>query len=217
MIPPSPTARLLALAIALVAAGAVVLNSHLGLQRNPSNDWLAEAWRSGRYFTVLTTSMAALVFARVAVTGRLSPGWAGGITLWCAIVGIVYHALLARDLSGLRFWVDHAMHSAVPLAVAGWWLAFAPKEGLRWRHAAFWLGWPALYMAYALIRGEIDGRHPYFFLDPPRIGWAQVLIWIAALGLVFWLAGLGLVALGRRLSPARPRPADGGPAGPPPR
>ncbi|WP_425098078.1 Pr6Pr family membrane protein [Tropicibacter sp. S64] len=210
-------ARVLAALIALLAAASVVMNSYLGLLRHPDGGVLAEAWRSGRYFTILTTSIVALTFARVALTGRLSQGWAGGIALWCAIVGIVYHALLARELSGLRLWIDHGMHTAVPLGVAAWWLAFAAKDALNYRHALYWLGWPGLYMAYALLRGEVDGRHPYFFLDPPLIGWPKVLMWIPTLALVFWLAGMGQIWIAKRLSRGRPDRADAGPSGLQPR
>lgn len=204
----TPQARAVALLIACLAAVTVGMNSALGLARHPDLGIFGEAWRSGRYFTTLTTTLVAVAFFRLALTGRLSQGWAAGIALWCAIVGIVYHALLARDLSGLRYWIDHGMHTAVPLAVASWWLAFGFKDALRFRHAAYWLGWPGLYMAYALLRGEIDGRHPYFFIDPPRIGWPNVLVWIGILALVFWLAGLAQVWLAQRFSRVRPHPED---------
>ena len=213
----SRNARITAALIAVLAWAVLVLHVQVGLERRP--DWTVwqELWRTGRYFTVLTNALAAATLTAVAAGWRVPSGWAAGLTLWMVIVALVYHGLLARDFAGLRWWTDQGLHTAVPGALVLWWLAFAPKTGLRAIHALWWLVWPGLYMVYALVRGEVDGRHPYFFIDPPLIGWGQVLLWIAGLGLVFWLFGLGTVALARRLSSDRPRRAGDGHAGPQPR
>ncbi|WP_168797886.1 Pr6Pr family membrane protein [Pacificoceanicola onchidii] len=204
----SSRARLVAALIALTAAVTLATHINIGLTRHPDRTLFVELWRTGRYFTILTTFMVVVLFARVAFSGRLTQGWAAGIALWTAIVSIVYHALLARELSGLRLYVDHGMHTVIPIAVALWWLAFAQTSALRYTHSAWWLLWPGLYMGYALLRGEIDGRHPYFFLDPPLIGWPKVLMWIPTLALVFWVSGLGLIWLGRRINRDRPDRED---------
>jgi hypothetical protein len=212
----SPRARFLAALLALLGWAVLVTHVRLGLERHPQASLWQEIWRTARYFTILTNALAAGTLTAVGFGWRPPAGWAAGLALWMGITGVVYHALLAMDLTGLRWWTDQGLHTAGPLALFLWWLGFAPKSGLRWRHALLWVGWPALYMGYALIRGGIDGRHPYFFLDPPRLGWEMVLVWIAALGLLFWLSGLAMVALGRALSRARPPRADGALAGPPP-
>lgn len=209
----SPAARITAAAICLLALAALGLQLYVGLERNPARPVPVEIWRQARYFTNLTNLMIVVGFAAMALSGRARQGWCAALTLWILIVGVVYHALLARELSGLRWLSDAALHTGVPAAVTAWWLAFAPKSELRLMHSAQWLGWPALYLSYALLRGEIDGRHPYFFVDPPRIGWDGVGLWSLALGLAFWIGGLGVVALGRCLSRARPHREDGGPDG----
>lgn len=170
-----------------------------------------------RYFTILTTVIVVLRYTRIALLGRASAAWTGAITLWALIVGAVYHGLLARELSGLRFLADQLLHTAVPIAVALWWLAFGPKAALRPVHALWWLLWPATYALYALGRGTFLDRYPYFFVDPTRQGWDGVALWLAGLGAVFWLAGIGLVALGRWLSRARPRSEDAARGDPRPR
>ncbi|SMX40603.1 Pr6Pr family membrane protein [Maliponia aquimaris] len=213
----SRIARLFAACLAVLAWVTLCLYVQVGLERRPHWTLWQELWRTGRYFTFLTNVLTALTATAVAFGWRVGAVWITGLTLWMVIVGVVYHTLLAREFSGLRWWTDQGLHTAVPVALLLWWAAFAPKAGLAWRHAALWLTWPGLYMAYALIRGEIDGRHPYFFLDPPLIGWPKVLMWIGVLGAVFWLAGLGAVMLGQRLSRVRGSPAGDGPAGPRPR
>ncbi|CAN0587554.1 unnamed protein product, partial [Ectocarpus sp. 12 AP-2014] len=130
-----------------------------------------------------------------------------------AIVGAVYHGLLARDLEGLRFWADQGLHTVLPVVTVLWWLTVAPKAGLRPVHAVWWLVWPGLYLMYALIRGEVDGRHPYFFVDPPLIGWPMVAVWCLGLGAVFWLGGLAIVAVTQRVIRAPVDPEGGGPDG----
>lgn len=213
----SKPARLFAALLACLAWVTLYHYVQIGLDRRPHWALWQELWRTGRYFTFLTNTLTALTATWIALGGRISSVWVTGLTLWMAIVAVVYHTLLARDYTGLRWWTDQGLHTAIPLALVLWWGVFAPKAGLAWRHAAMWLGWPGLYMGYALIRGEIDGRHPYFFIDPPLIGWPKVGMWIGLLGLVFWLAGLCVVALGRALSRDRVRPADDGPADPRPR
>ncbi|MGR3270098.1 hypothetical protein DU478_10665 [Thalassococcus profundi] len=203
--------------IALLTWAVLVMHVQVGLDRRPHWTLWQELWRTGRYFTILTNALTAATMTAVAAGWRVPAGWAAGLTLWMGIVALVYHGILSRDLSGLRWWTDQGMHTAVPAAVGLWWWACAPKDGLRRLHAVWWLGWPALYLAYALVRGEIDGRHPYFFIDPPRIGWDMVALWILGLGLVFWLFGLGMVALARWISSDRPRPAGAVPADPRPR
>ncbi|ETX26939.1 hypothetical protein RISW2_17440 [Roseivivax isoporae LMG 25204] len=197
--PMTHAARMSAALLALAAIATLVWHVQLGLDRNPGRTLAVELWRTGRYFTILTVALTGALFAAAALRGRMAAGMAGGLALWMAVVGIVYHVLLARELSGARLVVDQMMHTVLPIAVALWWVACADKAGLAARHALWWLAWPGLYCAYALGRGALDGRHPYFFLDPARIGWPQVALWIVALGGVFWIGGLGLVALARRI------------------
>ncbi len=207
------THRLTALLIAALALGALLLQVHVGLARRPDRTVLEELWRLGRYFTILTNLMVGVTFAGIAGGHRPANWWTTAVTLWILIVAIVYHGLLARPLDGIRWWSDMAVHTFVPTAVVVWWLMLARKDGLAPRHAVYWLLWPLLYVSYALIRGEFDGRHPYFFIDPHEVGWPGVGLWCVALGLSFWLGGLGMVALGRFLSRPSDR-ADGAPDGP---
>ncbi len=210
-------ARLVAACLAVLAWVTLYYYIQVGLERRPHWTLWQELWRTGRYFTFLTNGLTAVTMTVVALGGRARPVWTTGLTLWMVIVGVVYHALLAREYTGLRWWTDQGLHTAIPFVLLLWWVAFAPKAGLMWRHSALWLAWPGAYMGYALTRGVIDGRHPYFFIDPPLIGWPKVGMWIGILGLAFWLAGLGAVALGQWLSRDRALPTDAALGGPRPR
>ncbi|GKY86969.1 Pr6Pr family membrane protein [Sinisalibacter aestuarii] len=163
----------------------------------------ATLWLLAGYFTVLTNVLATLSFFVIAWRGAsLGPSWLAGLALWIAIVGVVYHLLLARLWApeGLAWWADQGLHSAMPLLTLLWWLAFAPKAGLGLRDALLWLIWPLGYTAYALIRGAITGQYPYPFLDVTTLGYGGVALNGAGLALAFFLAGLAVLGLARALT-----------------
>lgn len=201
-----PVARLCAGLLALLAGGAVLAQvpltaAELGV------GYGAAAWRLLGYFTILTALLAALGMALVAA-GR----WPGGerpsafalaaLPLYEVFLGLVYYLLLARGraLEGWALAVDTALHAALPAGLLLFWLAFAPKRGLRPFHALLWPLWPALYSLYALARGGAEGWYPYFFLDVGAFGPALVAAQVAALTGLLALMGLGLVAVARRLA-----------------
>ena len=133
--------RLTAALIAALALGSLALQLHLGLERWPGRTLWVESWRMGRYFTVLTNLLLGLSCAAIALGWRARDSWLAGLVLWIGIVGIVYHALLARELEGLRRLADAGQHTVVPLLTLLWWMMFAPKRGLAPRHAVWWLSW----------------------------------------------------------------------------
>ncbi len=195
-----PGFRLAAAIVALIAVASLTVDTIEALYRIPDRTVAEELWRRVRYFTILTNVLAAVSFGVIALTGRVRADFAAALTLWMAIVGIVYHALLGQDLNGLRLWTDHGMHTIGPIAVSLWWLVYAPKSGLRPVLSAYWVAYPAGYAAYALIRGALDGEYPYFFVNPIETGWPMVGVWILALAVSFWIGGLIIIGLAGLLS-----------------
>ncbi|WP_375174265.1 Pr6Pr family membrane protein [Pseudooceanicola sp.] len=199
----TPLSRALAALIAVLAFAALYLQVLSSQQSNPDEAVLATLWRLGRFFTILTNLLVALTYATIALRGRVSlPVWTGGVTLWIAITGVVYHLLLASPdgaMAGLAWWANVGLHTAVPLAVVIWWLAFAPRTGLGTRAALLWMLWPLIYVLYALGRGQFDGTYPYFFTNPDRLGWIGVAQWTVILAVSFFVAGLVLIAVARLL------------------
>jgi hypothetical protein len=163
------------------------------------------AWVLVRYFTILSNLGAAIAFSAIALGRRLQPALIGGIVLAMMLVGVVYATLLRGllELSGGALLADALLHKAAPLLVPLWWLAFAPKGRLEWRHAALWTLYPALYLAYALSRGGAEGKYAYPFLDIAALGWAEVAVNCFAIALLFVIAGLALVWLDRKLGAPR--------------
>jgi hypothetical protein len=79
------------------------------------------------------------------------------------------------------------------------WLAFAPKGGLGVMDAVRWLGWPLIYVIYALIRGIFTERFPYPFIDLTVLTPGQVALNSLGLTFAFFLGGLLMVILARIL------------------
>ena len=204
----SAIARITAGLIGLFAIGSIGLDMWITLSANPDRTVLGELWRLLRYFTILTNLMLAGLCFWVASGRRVAPFWTAAVALWIAIVGIVYHLLLARDLSGIEWWPDFGLHTFVPVAYVLWWLAYAPKTGLRFIDGVSWLGWPALYVVYALGRGTLDGVYPYFFLNPVKSGWLGVAGWSVGLCSAFFVGGIALIAVAKGITKVRPHPAD---------
>jgi hypothetical protein len=83
-----------------------------------------------------------------------------------------------------------------PLYVLDW-LAFVPKQSLRYRQVPFWLIFPLAYAVVTMVRGATTGYYPYGFLDAGRFGYRLIGINIAVLTLFFIFLSVGFVALGR--------------------
>ena len=154
------------------------------------------------YFTVLTNIFVALT-TTLPLTFRSSrPGrWFGSaMTLGCAttaiaFVGIVYHLLL-RNLwapAGLQWIADvtpplRCAHNASGL------LDHIPTDAKAssWAPLA-WCLYPILYIAYALVRGELLGSYPYPFIDVTSLGFKGLL---NSLGLLVVFVVLGGAVFG---------------------
>ena len=111
-------------------------------------------------------------------------------------VGIVYSVALRGmvELSGASLIADHMCHDLAPVLFLLAWIASRhgtltaiciPKAVIL----------PGLYLVYAMIRGAFTGWYPYWFLNPDKIGVAQLLVAVvlncavfALLATVFWIA-----------------------------
>lgn len=147
-----------------------------------------------RYFTILTNLLVGALMLAVALGWQPPADWRATGFVSIVLVGIVFHLLLVPEvpLQGVEWWTDFGYHTVVPLAYALWWLVWG-SAGTRLSRLPVWLIWPLAYCVYALLRGQIDGRYPYFFLDLGRLGPAAVLGWIgvmiagvAATGVIGW-------------------------------
>ncbi|MEO7654726.1 MAG: Pr6Pr family membrane protein [Sphingomicrobium sp.] len=183
----------------------------LGLQLWLIIDTLGPAsgtWRFVGFFTILTNIMVATMATGIAV-GR--GGWLAlpvprmAVTAAILLVGITYWILLAGlwDPKGAQLVADIGLHSVQPLLAAAWW--WAMRDGsLAWRDVPKAAIWPALYVAYALARGHLDGWYAYWFLNPREQSLSGMALSIAGLLLAILVVGAALV-LGDRTKRAQHR------------
>lgn len=152
------------------------------------------------YFTILTNLLVAISFT-VPSPFFSKPEVRAGITLYIAIVGMVY-SLLLRHLwkpAGWQLVADTLLHDVVPLLAVLYWILFVPKGKLKWVHALQWLIYPTCYLIYTLLRGV----YPYPFIDIDQLGVEQAVLNMIYLGIAFVVLGFGLVGIDRLFRPRR--------------
>jgi hypothetical protein len=159
------------------------------------HDVVTTLWVLLRFFTIVTNLLVAIAMTLIAIDRPVSPLVLGGLTLAILFVGIVYATLLAglEHPTGLAALVNSLLHRVSSIAMALWWLFFAPRARLKLNAPLVWVAYPVAYFAYALARGHLDGLYPYPFIDVGKIGWVQTALNAGGIALGFLLAGYALV------------------------
>ncbi|MEO6114665.1 MAG: Pr6Pr family membrane protein [Sphingomicrobium sp.] len=161
------------------------------------------AWRFIGFFTILSNIGIAVIAGAIAIGGEnwLTSARARLMGLTAIVtVGFVY-SLLLRSLwhpQGLQKIVDVALHDVTPILFALLW-ALMPHGALGWRDLKWALTPPALYLAYALGRGAIDGWYPYYFLNPALQTVGDLALSIAGVLAVFAIIAGCAIAVDRRM------------------
>lgn len=160
------------------------------------------------FFTIQSNILAVatlclLVIVRRAERTPLFDGVRSGVVLYMAITGVVFAVLLAglqEELQTTIPWVDFVVHKLMPVVLVVDWLLDPPRHRLpRWIAAA-WLCYPAVWLMYTLVRGEIVDWYPYPFVDVSRLGYAGVLGRSVFLLAGFTLASAAMLWVGNRLA-----------------
>jgi hypothetical protein len=167
--------------------------------------------RSFTYFTVLSNLLVATavtipLFWPQRLTGYFfsKPQTLSGFLVYIMIVGLAYHFLLADAWrpQGLHKLADIFQHYVVPILFLLHWI-FIPKGKLSWKAVPLWLVFPAVYLAFIMVRGTISNVYPYPFADVSRLGIRPVLINAGVFTLGFVVLGLATVGLDRLLGKTR--------------
>ncbi|MGK2863651.1 MAG: Pr6Pr family membrane protein [Chitinophagaceae bacterium] len=171
-------------------------------------------WNFFSYFTILTNLMVALclsfiLFGTGSPSGKFfsKPPVIAAIALYIFIVGLVYNIILRFiwEPRGLQLWVDEALHVVVPILFVSFWLLMVPKGKIKWIHPFKWLIYPAVYLAYSLLRGTFSGFYAYPFIDVKQLGYTHVFLNAAGLMLVFIISGFLLTAIDKFMSRSKIR------------
>jgi hypothetical protein len=99
---------------------------------------------------------------------------------------------------GAEALATHILHAYMPLAYLFIWFFHLRNATLEYTDSIKWLSVPAAYFIYLMIRGELIGKYPYFFVDVQRFGILTVLLYACAILIFFFLVGSTLVFVDRR-------------------
>lgn len=174
-------------------------------------------YAKGNFFSFFTIqsnilAVAALFLLVLVPPARRSPLFDGARTaavLYIAITGVVFALLLAglqEELQTTIPWVDFVVHKLMPVVLVVDWLVDPPRHRLPWWTALAWLAYPAAWLGYTLIRGELVDWYPYPFVDVSELGYDGVLGRSLALTVGIAVAASGLLWLSNRRARGSVRP-----------
>lgn len=175
---------------AVITGAALLLQFTLFLRKGPELGLGALA-ASTKFFTFMTnlTGVGVMLVFTAALRADRSPWlrWArapatqGAMLVYVALVGMVYHFLLADAWHPDRAWWAAAflLHYLMPCAYVSYWLLCVPGRRLRWAHVAWWQVFPIGYVIVVMLIGPRLGGYPYPFLDVGLVGWTSALLTMA--------------------------------------
>lgn len=161
------------------------------------------------FFTILTNLLVAIYYTihwfqkPTSLLLRLQkPGVLSAVTLYIAVVGLVYQIVLRSIWSpvGLQKLVDELLHSIIPVFTLVYWFLYEKHTETSWKSIPSWLLYPLFYLAYILIRGSFSNFYPYPFVNVTELGLQKVLINSSVLVVVFTSIALGLTGISKLLA-----------------
>jgi hypothetical protein len=164
------------------------------------------------YFTIQSSLMnvvVLLVGGSLAWRSRVDPQLLTAVRMsvltYAVVTGVVYNALLRGIVSdgfiGVG-WPNEVLHVWAPLFIALDWILSPGRPALAWRRFGYALIYPVLWVAYALLRGNLTGFYTYPFLDPAQPG-GYIAVALYVLGIAAFIGGLAAAAIAA--SRLRPR------------
>ena len=121
--------------------------------------------------------------------------------MYMSVTGIVFAVLLSgTNVDTAIPWVNSVVHEVMPIVVVADWLLDPPQVRISYRQGAWWLLFPAAWIAYELTRGAIAGKYHYPFTNPSHGGYGSValtslailVLMLAMCTAVVWLANVRL-------------------------
>ncbi len=189
----------IAIGLALLALGAVI-GQYIVMMENRVTGPLEATIRFFSFFTILTNSLVAIFFARLAWrigseknTIAIQTSGLTAVTLYITVVGLVYQVMLRHlwNPTGAQMVIDELLHTVIPLLTLLFWVRYGHEEKLQFRQITVWMIYPLIYLVYVLVRGHYSGFYPYPFISVTDLGLNQVMIH----ALLLFLCFAGLAAL----------------------
>lgn len=160
-------------------------------------------WRFVGFFTILSNIGVGLIATAIALGGKT--GLAGArarlIGLTAILTVAFVYSLMLRSLwnpQGPQKLADAILHDWTPILFAALW-GLMPHGELKWSDFKWALAPPAIYLAYSMARGALEGWYPYHFLDPTKQDPLALAIAILGTLAVFATVAAGAIAIDRRI------------------
>jgi hypothetical protein len=201
------TLRSLRLALASLLTVALLAQLAIGMSRS---DLTVANFFS--FFTILSNTAAVVMLVILAFRpGRADEQgfsiYRGAVTVYMSVTGLVYATLLGPtgiDVGLTEPWVNWSLHIVGPIAIALDWVIHRPGVRLADSSLLIWLGFPAAYLVYSLVRGAVVDWYPYPFLDPGETGgYGGVAIWSGVVLVVILGFGYGYLWWANRAHPSQ--------------
>jgi len=173
-------------------------------------------WMNLVYFTNLS-NLACLIFyiyliaitilgiKKSGVRGAGSPNafLRGALMMMTTVTMLVYHFMLSAtgfvmliNANPLMSAANALLHYAAPCLVLIDWLLFDEKKRFKAYYPVCWLGIPAIYFIFTVIRAQTGGaitgtgsRYPYYFLDADALGISGVAVYLLMFAAGFAILG----------------------------
>jgi hypothetical protein len=158
------------------------------------------------YFTILSNLLVAISLTVLLISPTSKAGSffsqatsRSAIAVYIFIVGLVYNLVL-RNIwvpTGWQLVADNLLHVAVPLLYIIYWYFFTPKKTLYWKNILPWLIFPALYLSYSLLRGNIADWYPYPFIHAGDLGYGKVAVNSLFVLVAIVIVGFAVISINR--------------------
>lgn len=205
----TPTLRRVALVLAVVGWAALAVQLVLSVQNQMQLGHSAAfgVFMYVGYYTILTNLFCTIIATAFCRPREPQSRWAIWREPWVVtaaavsivMVGLIFHVLLRDQYhpTGIAAVTNLIHHYIVPAAFAAFWWRIVPRRSLIWGDVWRVFAYPAAYLVYVLMRGEVSGVYPYFFIDVRTLGYAGALLNASAISVLFIGAGLAFIAAKR--------------------
>jgi hypothetical protein len=210
-----PLGRVVSLIGFGLGLGALILQSALTipLRMSRGHDLVDALVFFFTFFTILTNVMLVLAYLSEFARWRWLGWWRSPVTraMMAGAIALVmgfYHLVLAGIWSpeGLFLLADVLLHYVTATLYIVWWLVFQPKGSLRFGQVGWMLLPPAIWLAWAMLRGALVEEYPYPILEAHVLGYTQVTLNIAFMLVLLTVIFVVVVALDQALGRAGRNP-----------
>ncbi len=121
------------------------------------------------------------------------------VTVGIMLTFLVYNTLLGHIFSVSYWQISNVLkHFLLPLIMLMDYLFYTPRKTVGIRDTFKALVFPLIYFVYAMIRGLITHKYPYFFINPTEIGYLNMLYFFIGILFCIYIFSYSLYLLNKK-------------------